>query len=156
VEYDKESFDLKEPREAFRFLFQLFNYTSWIRIFQTRLSRFPNELENLRAELDRNHLSGFTGTGTQPKTNKRQRTGSDTAYDGAGNISTLHQAENFRAISDKGYTLESDEEVEGWVPMNQVRRDRRSWQFINKAPTVKAVAGASDNKGRFCCHTQTG
>jgi hypothetical protein len=150
VEYVLEEFHFRIPQEAFKFLFQLYNFVSRMKTVASQNKPAHNHMA-FEAMLTKD-LQSFTTDGSNDDDGggtwtfiKRQHRGDqawDQPYgnddddsdedDGGGTWTTLpkrqHQGDRAwdqpyvsDALAEKGYYIELEEEIEGWTPRHPVR-----------------------------------
>jgi hypothetical protein len=121
-----EEFNLLDPLQGFKFLFQIYNLVSKTSIRQSQLKYNGKTLGIL---LSKDYLPPFTSRNSNNSKRQNDDGGSNGGQGGAkrqargrGRGRTLNQLKTYSALAEKGYHVQLEKEIEGWTPRHPVRR----------------------------------
>jgi len=122
VEYVVQVFDLRNPLQAFEFLFQFYNFVAGAKANASRLT--PNQNGRMLVANITTSLESFTTEGTK----RRKDDGGDgNGGNGRGGNTkrsrgpVFDQPHLYHALAQRGYHIRLEEEIEGWTPLDPVR-----------------------------------
>jgi len=125
VEYVVQDFELRNPLQAFEFLFQFYNFVAGVKANASRLT--PNQNGKMLVANITTSLESFTTEGT----NRQKDDGGDGNGGNGGNGRggntkrsrgpVFDQPHIYHALAQRGYYIQLEEEIEGWTPLDPVR-----------------------------------